>query len=148
MKNLINLVWLLSISLIASCQSSSKYEKVDQAEINQVRLEFATKLGENILIAQKNGGYYSLTSDEADEKMISGLNENLQKKAYEQIKSAFGEYQGLEFDHVMKPSDGTLYEIYRFRGKFNPEAKAEVRIVLNADGKLAGFFVKPWRDGL
>jgi hypothetical protein len=48
----------------------------------------------------------------------------------------------------MKPTDGTLFEIYRFRGKFNPGAEVEVRTVLDADGKLAGFFVKPWHDAM
>jgi len=148
MRSLIHLTIALFFTVVASCQSDPKYIKVDASEIEKDRLEIALNLSKNILSAQKEGGFYELSDKEATPKMKSGLDESLQKQSYQQIKSAFGEYQDLDFDHMMKPVDGTLYEIYRFKGKFNPDANVEVRAVLDAEGRLAGFFVKPWKDNL
>lgn len=47
---------------------------------------------------------------------------------------------------ALKPNDGTLLEIYRFKGKFSSSANIEVRTVLDGENKLAGFFVKKWKD--
>jgi hypothetical protein len=146
MKILTHLAVALLLSCSAGCQS--KFVKVGDSDINKARLVFATDLSKKILSAQKGGGFYNLSEVEASPEMKSALNESLQKKSYQQIKSAFGDYQDLTFDHLMKPTDGTLFEIYRFRGKFNPGADVEVRTVLDADGKLAGFFVKPWHDAM
>ena len=146
MKLFSNLIFALLAILFASCQSNSKYERVDSSEIDQARLQFATTISKSILSAQKEGGFYLLSEEEATEKMVSGFDETLQKESYKQIKSAFGDYQHIVFDHMKKPTDGTLYEMYRFKGKFNPRVKVEVRTVLDANGKLAGFFVKPWKE--
>ena len=146
MKPFTNLIFALSAFLFASCQSNSNYERVDSSEIDHDRLQFATSISKSILSAQKEGSFYLLNEEEATEKMVSGLDEALQKDSYQQIKSAFGDYQDLVFDHLKKPTDGTLYEMYRFKGIFNPQIEVEVRTVLDANGKLAGFFVKPWKE--
>ena len=148
MKYLTSLTFALLAFSLASCQSDSKYIRVDDAEINKTNLDFATTISKKMLLAQKEGGFYALTEKEATEKMVAGLNESLQKQSYQQIKSAFGEFQDIRFNQLMKPTDGTLFEIYRFKGKFNPDAEVEVRTVLDANGKLAGFFVKPWKETL
>lgn len=87
-----------------------------------------------------------MTEEEATPKMAEVLTESIQKSSYQQIKSAFGEYQGIGFHEMTKPTDGSLYEIYRFKGQFNQGANVEVRTVLDASGRLAGFFVRPWQD--
>ena len=89
-----------------------------------------------------------LNSEEATEKMPSSLDESLQRKSYQQLKGALGDYQDLSLYHMMKPNDGTSYEIYRFNENFKPGVKVEIRTVLDANGKLGGFFVKPWNDNL
>jgi len=130
-------------------QAQPKFEKVAKANIDQGRLEFAITLADKILSAQKNGGFYEFSAEEADPRVIAGLPEDAQKQAYHQVTALFGEYKGIVFDHLMKSSQGPLYEIYRFKGKFEKEeAEVEVRLVLDADGKLAGYFIKPWKENL
>ena len=148
MKRLTNLTFALLAFLVASCQSDSKFIRVDNSEVDQTRLAFATTISKSILMSQKDRGFYALSEEEATEKMLPGLDESLQKKSYQQIKSAFGDYQDLSFNHMMKPIDGTLYEIYRFKGNFKSGVEVEIRTVLDAHGKLAGFFVKPWKENL
>ncbi len=132
--------------LLSSCRQESKFVWVDDSEIDPEKLAFVTELSKKMLDAQKAGGHYPLSKEEATPKMAEALDEQLQKKSYEQIRSAFGDYRNLEFHHMEKPKDGSLYEIYRFKGSFDPKANVEVRATLDANGKLAGFFVRPWRD--
>lgn len=140
---------LLSILCLFSCNAQQEFKKVEDSEIDNNRLDFATSITHNILLAQKNGGYYNLKKEEAIEAMVTGLDEKLQKDTYAQISGLFGEYQIIEFDHLMKSVGEPIYEIYRFKGKFEkPEANVEVRAVLDSNGKLAGFFIKPWQEEL
>ncbi|XOV93296.1 MAG: hypothetical protein ACFHWX_01030 [Bacteroidota bacterium] len=144
MKRSYSQLLIFVVYLLSGCGQEAKFERVPDSEVDSARLIFATEISKKILTAQKEGGFYKLNTDEAIPKMVEVLNETTQKQSYETIKSAFGEYQGLIFEYMMKPKDGSLFEVYRFEGKFNPKAKVEVRTVLDAEGKLAGFFVRPW----
>lgn len=148
MKKIISLMLFLLISISSSCQTNSNFKKVEKSDSNKMKIEFAKELSDKILVAQKNGGFYKLTYKEAGYKMINGLNESLQKKSYEQIKNLFGDYKNLEFKSLMQSIKGRKYEIYRFIGEFESNSNVEIRTVLNEEGKLAGFFIKPWKDKL
>jgi hypothetical protein len=143
------ILFLLITPLSGFGQDTPLYERVPAGDINPQRLAFVTSLSDRILIAQQGGGYYQLTDREADVAMRSGLTESVQRQAYEQISSAFGEYRGLAFEEMLVPTEGTAYEIYRFRGQFGASGSGiEVRSVLNPEGKLAGFYFKPWKNKL
>ncbi|GAA4233650.1 hypothetical protein GCM10022291_11180 [Postechiella marina] len=99
-------------------------------------------------MAQKVGGSYKLSSTEALPVMVKSLSENVQKQSYAKIKALFGDYKGLEFHSIKEIVKGETYEIYRFKGDFEFNSETEVRVVLNKEGKLSGFFVKPWNNSL
>ena len=144
---LLTLTIVFTTTLLTFCQQNPKFEKVDSTAIDKEKLSFVTELADKIFIAQQQGGFYSLQEPEATPEMIEGLNEKVQKQSYMQIEMLYGAYKSLEFDHLMKSKSEPVYELYRFRGHFKTEeAKVEVRAVLNAEGKLGGFFVRPWRD--
>ena len=139
---------LLLTSLSASAQSNTSFKRVAQADIDQQRLEFAEKMAHKLLTAQRQGGYYQLENEQATDQMIAGLGEDMQRQSYTTIKSLFGDFEDMKFDHLMETTQGTTYEIYRFRGVFEKPAQIEIRTVLDAQGKLAGFYIKPWKDQL
>ncbi len=147
-KIAIYLILLMFVLTSIACRSQTEYVQIEESEWNQEEIETARVLSDNMLSAQKNGGYYSLTSDEATPQMVEGLNESVQKDSYKTIKKLFGDYKDLEFEMLMASRGGDTYKIYRFKGVFESEADVEVRAVLDDKGKLAGFFVKPWRDTL
>lgn len=143
------LLLLLLTPVFINAQDTISYERVPEALINQQRLAFVTSLTDRVLTAQQGGGFYPLSDKEADAAMRSGLSEAVQKQAYSQLSRSFGEYQGLVFDEMLIPVQGTPFEIYRFRGKFGANGTGvEIRSVLNPEGKLAGFFYKPWQNRL
>lgn len=149
MKRLILTFTIALATLFTFCQNKPDFEKVDSSAIDSIRLHFVTKLADQILMAQKQGRFYQLGESEATNEMITGLSERAQKQAYLQVEGLYGAYRKVEFDHLMKSKSEPLYEVYRFKGHFNmKEAEVEVRAVLNAEGKLAGFFIKPWSEEL
>lgn len=130
------------------CQNKSDKSKVIETPYKINDVEFVKNLSHNILTKQKSGGFYRLNEDIASLEMISGLNETVQKSAYRQIVMAFGDYKDLNFHSIEKIKRTEIYTIYRFKGVFESSKDVEIRAVLNSRGKLAGFFVKPWKDTL
>ncbi len=145
MKNTLTIIIILF--LLIGC-GNLNFDRVPIDQIDKASMEKAKILTEKMLEAQKKGGYYKLNNQEAITKMVYGYNSDTQKSSYDQIKGVFGEYEGIEFDHLLKPKDGTLHKIYRFKGKFSSSANVEVRTVLDGQNKLAGFFVKKWKENI
>jgi hypothetical protein len=80
--------------------------------------------------------------------MIEGLSESVQKESYGTIKNLFGDYEDLNFESLMESTDENKYKVYRFKGNFETSSDVEVRTILNKEGKLAGFYIKPWNEKL
>lgn len=146
MSKLLIAVLMLFAFNISFGQSKVKYEEAKTTEIDQDRLNFAKTITKNILEAQSKGSFYKLDEEVATKEMVLGLDELKQKQSYDMVKNMFGNYNGITFEHMKRPLDGTLYEMYRFKGQFDPRANVEVRTVLDASGRLAGFFVLPWKE--
>lgn len=148
--NLLFLTCIVSVAAgLSSCGSSqSTSNALSKPETEVEHLKFAEEISRKLLDAQSKGGFYALTEDEATPEMVNGLNATLQKSSYQQIKSALGNYNGLRFHEMVVLDEHAGLEIYRFKGDFSSKLEVEVRTVLDQSGRLAGFFVKPWRDEL
>ena len=146
----LNLILVFSLFLgISACISQNDFARVDESELDTQKITYASELADRILKAQKEGGYYAFQENEATEQMIDGLNEKAQKKSYMSIRAIFGDYEDLEFDHMMKSKSGSYIGVYRFKGSFKEQkSDVEIRVVLNDQDQLAGFFIRPWRESL
>ena len=109
-------------------------------DVDKIRLEIAKSITHKILTGQKEGKIYKLTNSEATSTMVLGLNELKQKLSYDSISGKYGNYKDLSFRELLIPRDGTLYEVYRFEGKFSSTAHIEIRTTLDGNGKLAGIY--------
>ncbi len=137
-------LFIFIISFIhTSC--NAEFHKLPEFEVNKEDKLSSEKIVNKILLSQKEGKYEPL-GEEATEAMRTGLSPQEQKKAYEQITGIFGEFQSLEYAETWVPNDGSLYVIYRFRGNFSSKAKPEIRVVIDGNKKLAGFFILHWKD--
>lgn len=148
MKKVINPLVIFFLILTTNCRSQSDFVQVDPSNLDQEELESTKILSDKLLTAQKNGGYYSFSKNEATPEMIEGLNETVQKESYKQIKTLFGDYKALNFESLMESTHADKFKVYRFKGVFESDAAIEVRAVLNNKGELAGFFIKPWMEQL
>ena len=132
---------------MASAQGN--YKKVEEDDVSQTGLRQAISLGEKLLLGQKSGNIYILSEEEAIPQVADGLTEGVQEASYENISSMFGEYGSMEFAEAWTLEADQLYTVYRFRGTFDATSeKPEIRIVLDKEAKLAGFWIRPWQDEL
>jgi uncharacterized protein DUF3887 len=134
---------LLGVLLI-SC-SESKFQTLREVEVDIVQRDLAESLASDILLSMKSGEFKTL-GNEATISMQNGLSPEKQKLSFEYIKSLFGDYQSLFYYETCVPNDGTSYAVYRFKGKFESSTTAEIRVVINKNNKLSGFFIKEWKD--
>ena len=148
-KSIISYFSLVLIVFVnINCQPKTNYIPIPESEINQDHLHFAMELSDKIMNAQKDGSFYQFSEKEASKDMINGLDETRQKRSYIKVKNTFGDYQSLSFDQLLISEDDKRFEVYRFKGVFNPSSKVEIRTVLDSTGVLISFFVKPWRNKL
>ena len=148
MNQITKIVFVVIVLLLRNCQGKSDKKNEEDVIKNVDVAAFAERISHNILKAQKEGDFYKFNEDEASARMISGLNESVKKNAYQQIKLSFGDYKGLTFHSKEEIVKEETYTVYRFKGEFESGLDVEIRAVINNNGKLAGFFVKPWQQAL
>jgi hypothetical protein len=135
--------------MASAAWAQNTYEKVAADEVSQTGLRQAISLGEKLLLGQKSGNIYILTEEEAIPQVAKGLTKGVQEASYENIRSMFGEYESMKFAEAWTMEADQPYMIYRFRGAFDAtDEKPEIRIVLDRNNKLAGFWIRPWEDDL
>jgi hypothetical protein len=126
---------------------SQDFKKLDEKDIDLKQMEFSKKFANDYFSKQIQGSYYQFDNDEATAEMIKLLTAEKQKEVYNQLKSGFGEFKSLEYSQTWFDNSSKLV-VYRFKSIFGDINKLEIRVVLNYQGKIAGFFVKPWTENL
>lgn len=136
---------LASLSILCSCGISDKTSQHESAEPIAPHIEFAAQIADSILTGIRTGEYITLTGEVASKDMVKGFTQRLQERAGYQFMSVFGEYIGVGSLEETRPY-GERLTIYRFHGEFEGTMASEIRVVIDPEGKLAGFFVLPWKD--
>ena len=138
-------VGLISLTALVVTGCGSRFRKLPESEVDAEMKLVAERIATNILESQRDGRFEPL-GDEATAAMRSALTPKKQKEAYETIKGMFGDFQSMEYVETWVPTDGSLLVIYRFKGHFSKsKARPEIRVVMDGEGKLTGFWIKPWR---
>ncbi|MGO9118377.1 MAG: hypothetical protein ACLQPD_12325 [Desulfomonilaceae bacterium] len=123
------------------------FSKIPQSEVNSGYVEKSAQLMGSLYDKWQNGTFEPV-GDEFTLEMQKGLSPELQKQSFEQIRSAFGEYQGMTFVEALTARflipRGT---VYRFKGSYSrTPAQPEIRVVFDPAGKISGLWLKPWKD--
>ena len=147
MKRLFGIILLFVLSLLVVGCTESKYDTLPEEEVNQEQKDLAESIATDILMSMKTGEFKAL-GEKATLSVQKGITPAKQKTVYEQVKGMFGEFQSLDYYETCVPKDGTFLTVYRFKGKFESSATPEIRVVINKDNKLSGFWIKPWKDEL
>ncbi len=140
---------LFSICILSCLNSYAQgYEKLKDSDVIPAKIEIAKKFATNYLTAQRNGAYYQF-KDEAVDIIKNSLTAENQKAAYKQIKDNSGDFKSLEYAETWIQKNNANFKIYRFKGDFDKSnRKLEIRIILNGEDKIAGFWIRPWSDML
>jgi hypothetical protein len=143
------LIPAISFWLMLSSGFSQQYQKLEKDEVSPTDIRLATSLAEKLLIGQKTGNIYFPTDKEATQAVVDGLTEEMQASTYATIRDMFGDYESMKFAEAWEITGEPMYLLFRFKGTFSESSKQpEIRVVLDMDRKLAGFFIRPWQDDL
>jgi hypothetical protein len=123
------------------------FKKLDEKNIDLKQKEFSKKFANDYFSKQISGSYYQFKKDEATDQIITSLTAEKQKEVNNQLKMGFGEFKSLDYAQTWFDSN-SKFVVYRFKSKFSKSDNLEIRVVLNEQGKIAGFFIKPWVDNL
>lgn len=91
-----------------------------------------------------DAGRYEPLGEEFSEDMRTKFLPNAQKSGHAATAAMFGDFQSLEFVEMVTVD---TFKAYRFRGTFaraQGDARPEIRVVLDEQGKVGGFFTRPW----
>ncbi len=136
---------LISLIALVVTGCGSQFRRLPESEVDGEVKSTAERIATDILKSMRDGRFEPL-GDEATAAMRSGLTPEKQKEAYETIKGMFGDFQSMEYVETCIPTDGSLLVIYRFKGHFSKsKARPEIRVVMDGEGKLSGFWIKPWK---
>lgn len=127
------------------------YEKIKDSDVGSDKIEIAEiakKFADDYLTLLKKGSYYQF-KDEAIEAFKQQLTETNQKAGYKQLKDKFGDFVSLVYAETWISKNNPGFKIIRFKSDFDKSnEKLEVRVILNESDKIAGFWIRPWADGL
>lgn len=141
------LALVLAAMLVFGC-GGTKFNKVPEGEVDGSQKAAAEKFGSSVLAAWAKDQYPKVDVP-ADPKFKEGQDDEAKQKAADKsIEAQMGNFQSMTY-HETQKSEPAKFVIYRFKGKFSKsEAPAEVRLVYDTEGKLSGFWIKPWKDSL
>lgn len=120
-------------------------EKATETDVDSTQKAAAQALATKLMEACRTGRFEAL-GDEAIPAMRDGLTVDKQKAACVSMTGQFGDYTGMDYAETWKQRS---QRIYRFKGHFSrSDATLEIRVVMDGDSKLTGFWFKPWSDAL
>lgn len=138
-------ILLLSFQ-ISFCQE--EFEKLPEAETNKTKIEVATNIANLYFESLKNGNPYDFT-DQATEEFEKSMTSELQEQTYQELKQTFGDFNSLTYSGTWVQKETNEFQVIRFKGYFEKgEEPLEIRVVMNNSDKIAGFWIKIWKDNL
>ncbi|MBN2482492.1 MAG: DUF3887 domain-containing protein [Bacteroidales bacterium] len=134
--------------LIPAMSFGQELRKLAENEVEQGKIAFAEEFASEYFAILKSGSSYQF-GDEATNDVKNQMTAEYQKNIYNQLKTNLGDFVSLEYAEAWAQSGNQELNIVRFSSVFDKTTqKIEVRVVLNKAGKIAGFFITPWRDSL
>ena len=135
---------LLVAATVGLAATKAKYQRVPEKEVNDQQRDRGRTIAAEILTGWREGRNVPFP-DDFDEEVKKISTPEAQKKAADEIKKLFGDYQGLEYAETATSKILPGMVFYRFKGTFSGAKESpEVLVVFDGKGKITGFWVKPW----
>ena len=107
----------------------------------------AAQLATRILQGHEQGRFDSLKPEEATEEFRKGFTTEVRRHNHQTFRRLFGAFEGLDYVETRSTEDQPHLLIHRFKGRYDATPhQPEIRVVLDRDGNLAGFWIKFWED--
>lgn len=141
-------VFLSVIMLYSVAGCSQDFQKLSNDDVSKEKIKIGKEFSDRFYATLNSGKTYDFTND-GTEEMKNAMTPEVQKNAYNQVKERSGEYESVAYAEAWTQKSNSQYTILRYKGTFSTsDAKLEIRVVLDKNNKIAGFFIKPWSDML
>ena len=138
----------LVMGSITDTFAQSPFQPVPESKVNLGHKAKARKAAVDTLTNWREGKYEPRSDDYTD-AMKEASTPARQKAAYQNIKALFGDFEDLKYVEAVASKNLPSLVVYRFKGTFTgTRDQPEIRVVIDSEGRVAGFFIKPWRDEL
>jgi len=146
MKKIRNISIIVTVVLFTFSACAQKMEKIPADKVNPDKVELAKQFNDEFFEKSAKGDTMDFEG-RITKEMEMVFSPDKQMTLYNQFKSQLGDYEGCEFTEAWYVNMMQEYDVYRFYGKFsNQQGKWEIRVVLDNDDLVAGYYIKPWSD--
>ncbi len=124
--------------------AASLFSPVPANQVNKAERDKAQQIA-NSLWSNWRSGKFEPLSDAFTSQMRQAMTPEVQRAAYQQAKQMFGDYKSLSFAEAVTSPILPGGTVYRFRASFSGSSeRPEIRVVIDKQGKVGGFWIKPW----
>jgi hypothetical protein len=146
MKYLI--VLIVAISFLLGCKADEFALLLPENE-DKEKISLADSFVNDYFKSINSSGSYDFRFDGTIE-FSKSFTKDTQMETYSRLMDEIGNFQSVEYLETWVPITERTMDIIRFKGKFSKIIKkdVEIRVVIDNKNKIAGFWVKPWKDNL
>jgi len=141
---------LLSLTMLMFQLATAQehFKKIPDKSTDTIKIALATQIAASYFESLKKGDYFDI-QDMGTKEFIEKMTPEIQKQSYEQIRQLFGDFKSLTYSGIWISKDNSELEVIRFKGEFEKSEKPlEIRVVINQQNMVSGFWIKPWQDNL
>lgn len=139
-------VFVCCNATLAAAQAGDTFKAVPAGQIDQTQKNKAAQVASTTLSNQFKGRFEPL-SDDFTQAMKEALPPEGQKAVIDTLRAKLGDFQSMEFAEATASPAMPQIVVYRFKGKFSKDKESpEVRVAMDKQGKVAGLWIRPWRD--
>lgn len=146
MKTTLKTPFLFLVLLYAMTGCAQDFQKIPDSDVNNEKIKIGKEFSDRFYAALNSGKTYEF-GDRGTPEIKKALTSDVQRTVYQQVKEKNGDYQSLEYSEAWIQKSNPQYTILRYKGTFSKSnSKMEIRVVLDKDNRVAGFWIKPWSD--
>ncbi len=148
MKNSVATFTVLLGVIIVLTSCKLEFKKLSDKKSDKKKIELATAFVNSYFATLKSGSTYNF-NDVSIKAFSDAMTPAVQKQSYNQIIQNFGELVSAKYSATWVDKANSNLEIIRYKGSFEKSKNPlEIRVVINEDNKITGFWIKPWKNNL
>lgn len=141
-------VWavLFFVGIQADVSAKSLFQTLPDSKVDQALKSKARQVAADLLTRWRDGKFEPLADDFTLDLSVR-LPPADQEKACNRLRALFGDFRSLVFIEAVASPGLPGYVMFRFKGTFSgAKANPEIRVLMNDEAKVTGFWVKHWQD--
>jgi len=139
-------VFMAGAMQVAGAQEQPTFQSLSSTQIDQAQKNKAQQIATATLGDWFKGKFGPL-SDAFTPEMQEALPPEGQQQVVGTLKTKLGDFQSMEFAQAVASPNLPDMVVYRFKAKFSrADQPPEVRVSMDKQGKVAGFWIKPWQE--